>query len=416
MPSCEWNILSADDADTHAVFQGAPIAVRYSNDGEVHSYQAVATQPVLPADFLSFLNKVAPEKVPTAGGIMADWKMPDDTDAESVRLQGLHQKGLKELWVLFEQHRRAFMRALSAVHFSEKYSERNVPFCTEDECQPDIFHSIHSKNDLVRIFQQLHHEHGSHLPLQLAAWRDVGKRKRGRRSKPVHVDFPLWTREQLKRAMGFIAQSELEKDARSIAAEIRKDTWQALNEAKATNYMQMPHPDSGKPIFIDSRYYQQLSPSILAAVNHEEFESDGFKADVSLGERNSRTLKIKMRLLENQTLFRCRMFPLLQWTRDDDGVRRWEYGSLSEADFSILQPHLHGQYEADQVDALFGLIALSRTRPDITSQWPKRMNLPNGRYPQIVGPAQLPVLVAMKEREILKDNGYLASLEEKIGV
>lgn len=409
--SSRWNLLSTSEVGAAEPLQldSTSVAVQMSQIGTEKKFQAVLAHPYVHDEFLGLLNQVAPVESSSAA-VTADWKMPDETDSGSKRLQEIHRSGLHHFWTLFESHRQKFLQALFNVE--DIFYSLSTPYSSESLLDDTVFNFFESKPDLVTLFERLKSENAESLSAILDDWRDDGRRKRGKRTKPMHDDFSLWQEKQLRRARRFIIRSPLREAVRTIALDLKNERLQSLKDERFTRLI---HPQSGDLVYISNRNNQEFLRYAEAAAKNEVVEQYGFKANVSLSESNG-MLRTHFQNAENeQDAFRRKLFPLLQWYKDESGQRRWEYDSLDADSFESLQSRLSLGEEChnDQMDALLGMITVAATRPDVTTTWPSKVSLPEGRYEQIVGPAQLPVFVAMQERALLENSGLLSALEEK---
>ncbi len=386
------------------------IAIRSERTENAETYQAVIMDPHSASrDFFDILNHASPSKLDPQYAVQAvksDWKMPDETTPESKRLQTLHKNGLKGLWSLFERHRKKFLDALEVAEIFPSVEEK---YRTQSEVESDIYQFLQNKPDLLEFFHRLHFGNEEHLMRVLREWRKEQVGRKGKKRIPADNAFNNWTSKQLQQAKVYVSRSSIEPQARQIAFSMKGENfWNNRNDqyAKIT-------PLGSEPLYVYD-WHAALISAANAHTRNEVVKNGGYEAKVSL-EKQRNILRARFHIIENQAVLRRKLFPLLQWNAGPDG-RQWMYEDLDGESFSSLEPALPKsipfEYDKKQADPLFGLITITGTRQDLVESWPKVMALPKGRYNQILGPAQIPVLAPMKERAILKDNALLDTLED----
>lgn len=98
------------------------------------------------------------------------------------------------------------------------------------------------------------------------------------------------------------------------------------------------------------------------------------------------------------------MQPAISWRRES-GARK----------FMIGQQHLETQ-ERYRIctDGILGALAVAYLSPEVRTQWPQRMGLPGANYQQFMGPAQVPVLTLMFEKQLLERSSLVRALETDV--
>jgi hypothetical protein len=95
------------------------------------------------------------------------------------------------------------------------------------------------------------------------------------------------------------------------------------------------------------------------------------------------------------------MRPAISWRREGDERR-----------FVIGQQHveIQGRHRV-YTDGVLGALTVAYLTPEVRAGWPKHMGLPGSNYQQSMGPAQVPVLALMFEKQLLSRSPFVHALE-----
>lgn len=95
------------------------------------------------------------------------------------------------------------------------------------------------------------------------------------------------------------------------------------------------------------------------------------------------------------------MRPAIGWRRED-GERQF----LISPQYAEIEGR-HRIY----TDGVLGALAVAYLSPEVRTQWPTKVGLPGSAYQQSMGPAQVPVLTLMFEKQLLNRSSLIQSLE-----
>lgn len=368
-------------------------------------YTAVVDYPLNGMHFLNLLAQAAPNNhVVGIEGVMGDWRMPDGNEK---KLNSLHARGLGPSWQVFEQQRQLFMAALD----TERHSAPEVIPYANIKDREDIYKELmrggalsFNSNEFVNLFLG---DNLADLRNQLAAFLKTDPKMSKRRN------LDRYTTDQVLRRLNGASEKNQKRMLTGFLAQADPETRDILLQQYLKNVYEgfsLSDEDSGESRVI----YANIRGGQYHVTTREGtyvVENNDFSAEAELRMRGK---QLDYVIVPDTIIQSNVIIPTLRWrTRrvseePGDVLRDWvdevPQGEIVNAVRPILEEHgiPVGPKFRNRINPLAGLLSIAYFSPDIVSKWPQSVGLPNGRYKQFMGAAQVPVLAHMMRKDLLE--------------
>jgi hypothetical protein len=379
----------------------SPVSVYKSSHPAGERFDVVSTHGALDGEqLLGFLKEVAPNKRVREGveGVVADWNVVDRAhskdDFYASRAQELvktHEQ-LGGSWVEFLRSQPAFLATMEDAcmpRFDRHYRGfSQARFLTTAEvareAPRDIIRQAPASIDgIVGVL-----ESSGIGPEELEAFvveavkTDVNAKRRSHQAPVIRRGtledkYSRWSKSMKRGFLKGLIERMPEEQRDILMARARENMYDTVT---------LP---SGEEI----AYPRNLLPGTLAdaledraAVVDGAYEGQFVKLRNKDGKVADALVPGSVRRLTPAS----RVSPLLAWTRTGEGERRFVFERKTTINDGI-------QFR----DGVLGALAVAYFSPDVRAEWPEYMSI-RGSRKQVMGPAQVPVLVLMRKAQILK--------------
>lgn len=361
-------------------------------------FTAAIDAPLRGENFSSFLNAISPLKPFGIGEILADWIMPDQKFSQGLLKK--HTDALGDEWIDFEEHRKAFIKAIGQKRNpDELVAEIRSSVLTYDQARERYL----QKGGLARRYQafaKMHRDDPRFIQKRaeilafMAERQKEGKARQQHRSpselygmffdrygskgRGMFTDFfrqnPEFIRdEDIEKYMGANGLKKFESESTSVYLKENRSVWSdTLRFNLAGDSVEVRIPNDSDPLIL---------PITQNDGRHEVVIADDLVKDPALK-------------------------PIIVWAKMD--ARLGPKRSITTS--SETASYYHDLDES--YDPLLGYLTLSYIEPELRDRWPERQSLMGGRYQQSMKAAQVPVL-ALRYQSRFASRSRLLGLAEQ---
>lgn len=330
--------------------------------------------------------------------VIDDWTMPDFREPRDKNLYKVHSQ-LGASWFEFEKHRELFLEVL--------YAEGSVPpwipsgqLMTYGDVVNDFpIHGVKlDDSELMRMI-----EIGTAVTEPFRAFmhaRDIGNL----------TDLNKHNRAKLLREFYRQSDRNIQKQLTDTYADLAFNSFETGDENQQRTFYGRRVQNGREEAFDAERNVITLKYPTYSIEAEPRISPRLGKVDYRLDQSTFRPLSI---------------VPLLHWTssvKTDSGevTRNWEMSFEESPDLeNAVHPLAKNHSMAGEEDymrrfnPLVGMLALPYFSAELRERWPKYVGLPGVRRKQAMGPAQVPVLALIRQRELL-DEEFIAHAENHV--
>jgi len=361
-------------------------------------FTAAIDAPLRGENFSLLLNAISPLKPFGIGEILADWTMPDQKFSQGLLKK--HTDALGDEWIDFEEHRKAFIKAIGQKrHPHELAGEIRSSVFTYDQARERYL----QKGGLARKYQafaKMHRDDPRFIQKRaeilafMAEQQKEGKAgqqhrspselygmffdRYGSKGRGLFTDFfrqnPEFLREEdIEKYMGANGLKKFEGESTSVYLKEDNSPWrEGLRFKIAGDSVEVRVPNDSDPLIL---------PITQKDDQYEVVIADDIVKDPSLK-------------------------PIIVWAKMDArlGPKR---SIMTSSETASYYHDLDENY-----DPLLGYLVLPYFEPDLRDRWPERQSLMGGRYQQSMKAAQVPVLALRYQRRFTNRSRFLGLAEQ----
>ncbi len=381
-------------------------------DEHTTSYVAVIDKPLSQFAFIHFLNSASPSPYKyydyMTRAVIADWQMPDNLNSEDRRLNHVHAEGLGQSWQEFERHRRLFLEVLKTEDKLPAPVTKGKVLSVSDVAGDFMFQGVKmGGKELLTLLssdEQLMQGFGEFFRAT-----DIRGYNKKDPASALRAFAKTGQKRRAKLLRHFLQHSSPEMQDRML---------QQYAQVAFNSFVE-PKEQGAKRFF--TRKVQQGREETLDAnagnctLRYPNFSIEG-KPTLVRG-------RMGYQLIPESVRYRSFVKPLLHWQTSTDPEttemqRKWVMDlpndeKVAESTWHFVDKNtIEGNpVDLKRLNPLVGIVTIPYFSFEVRNKWPRSVGLPNGRYEQSMGPAQIPVLAHIRRNDLFNED-IISAIED----